>query len=63
MASTLKSCPFKHPVVRGVAVEPINSHFVVHCFDCGTTGPERPSWAEAHQSWNDRRDRLDGKSL
>lgn len=61
MPSTLKSCPFEHPVLRGVAVDPINSHFHVLCFDCLAAGPERGSWAEAQEAWNQRRGR-DGQT-
>lgn len=55
MASKIKPCPFQHPVLRGAQVDQINHHFRVLCQDCGATGPERATWAEAQEAWNTRR--------
>lgn len=55
MASKTKHCPFKHPISRGAQVDQINHHYRVLCEDCGATGPERESYAEAQEAWNARR--------
>lgn len=48
-------CPFEHPVKAGAAIEPINQHFHGRCHDCGATGPEGGTFAEALKAWNARR--------
>lgn len=48
-------CPFHHPISHGSRPEQINSHWHVVCRDCGATGPERTTYAEAIKAWNARR--------
>jgi hypothetical protein len=54
-------CPFNHPIKNGPHVEPVDGHFHVVCRDCAAQGPERGSFAEALEAWNDRR-KGDGQS-
>lgn len=54
-------CPFAHTIRHGAHVEPVDGHFVVVCRDCAAQGPERETWAEAVEAWNDRR-KGDGQS-
>jgi hypothetical protein len=55
MQSDLKPCPFDHRIKAGAAIEPINSHFHGVCQDCGASGPEAESYADALKAWNARR--------
>lgn len=48
-------CPFDHPIRRGNKVESLDGHFHVICRDCGATGPDRRSVADALNAWNRRR--------
>ncbi|RWQ12378.1 hypothetical protein [Mesorhizobium sp.] len=50
-----KPCPFDHPINTGSAIEAINQHFHGVCHDCGATGPEGSTYAEALKGWNSRR--------
>lgn len=48
-------CPFDHPIRRGTKVEALDGHFHGTCRDCGATGPDRRTFAEALEAWNNRR--------
>ena len=59
MPSQPAQCPFDHTIRRGTKVEQIDRHFHVACQDCGATGPERNTFAQALEAWNTRR-KIDG---
>lgn len=60
MPRDIKPCPFDHRTKAGASIEPINSHFHGVCRDCGASGPQAESYAEALKAWNARRG-TDGK--
>jgi len=55
MPSEPQPCPFAHPISHGSRDEQINGYWHVVCRDCGATGPERKTLAEAIKAWNARR--------
>jgi hypothetical protein len=57
MPSHTAPCPFDHPVRRGTIIENLDGHHHVVCLDCGATGPDRRTFADALEAWNSRRKR------